>query len=143
MTKRKIVAFLMAATMVTSMGAMTANANNHSDSPFTFNFSNSSVRTGARSKTDATSSYMKCKSAGASYTAHVYGLRNGTVQDCSMGRTYQFTGGTTRYMINNVYESGLRASGIYGTRNYGYSYTASGVWSPDIYRLVKRGDSLS
>lgn len=74
---------------------------------------------------------MKCTSAGAAYTAHVYGYKNGVTYDCSMGRTYQFTGGTTRYMINNVYESGLRSAGIYGTRNYGYSYIATGVWSPD------------
>ena len=60
MTRRKIAAFLMAATMVTSMGAMTANANNHADTVYAFNFNQSERRTDYREKEDDSSSYMKC-----------------------------------------------------------------------------------
>ena len=75
MTRRKIAAFLMAATMVTSMGAMTANANNHADTVYAFNFNQSERRTDYREKEDDSSSYMKCISTEAPYTAHVYGAR--------------------------------------------------------------------
>ena len=131
MTRRKIAAFLMAATMVTSMGAMTANANNHADTVYAFNFNQSERRTDYREKQDDSSSYMKCISTEAPYTAHVYGYKDGKIYDRSLGNTYQFNSGTVRFMLNNVYETGMRYAGIYGTRNYGYSYTASGVWSPD------------
>ena len=55
MTRRKIAAFLMAATMVTSMGAMTANANNHADTVYAFNFNQSERRTDYREKEDDSS----------------------------------------------------------------------------------------
>lgn len=128
--KKKLTALILGAMMVTSVGAMTVQANNHNDTTYSYNFSNSAQLTGTRAKQDASSSYMSCSYAGAAYTAHVYSYQGGNV-DCSYGHTYQFSTGVTKFMVNNVYERGYRNAGIYGTRNYGYSFTASGLWSPD------------
>ncbi|MDD3278016.1 MAG: hypothetical protein PHG16_03930 [Lachnospiraceae bacterium] len=128
--KKKLTALILGAMMVMSAGALTVQANNCVDTTYSFNFSNATQLTGVRQKQDSTSSYMSCSYAGASYSAHVYSVQGGIV-DCSFGHTYQFSSGVTSYMLNNVYERGYHNAGIYATRNYGYGYTAKGVWSPD------------
>lgn len=129
--RKKLISIIAMTLMVVSMGAVSAQANNYTDRDFLFNFKNYFCTTGTLAKTDRTSSYMRCISAAKPYTAHVYSNQGGQRVDCSYGHSYQFTTGTVQYMLNNVYEKGYRNAGIFATRNYGYTYSASGKWSPD------------
>lgn len=113
-------------------------ANNYTDSNFSFSMSNSMQYTSARSKTDTSKLYMKCNSVSASnatYTAHAIGTNStsNTGSDCSRGYTYSFGAGTAYYMTSWVKENGYSFARIGATPNYSYSFSASGVWSPDNY----------
>lgn len=131
--------FLTGLLLVGALGvAIPAMANNYSDSDFKFSLSNSMKYTGARKKTDKSKLYMKCKSVSvknASYTAHAIGTnsKDKTGTDCSRGRTYNFSAGSTHYMTSWVKENGFKYARIGASPNYSYSFTAKGVWSPDNY----------
>ncbi len=119
---------------VCMMGTViSVDANNYVDSPYEFKFTQYTANTGYRPKLDDSSSYMKCDYATYDYNAHVVSRssQTGAMVDCSMGRHYYFSTGTTHYMINSVFENGYREGAILGTRNHSLNYSASGVWSPD------------
>lgn len=76
----------------------------------------------------------KTITSGTSYTAHVVAQKSkssNTYYDVSKGHSYKFVKGTTYKMINYVKESGYKYAAIAGNPNYGYSFKATGVWSPD------------
>lgn len=115
----------------------TLAAGNYGDTTFKFNFSSyqpyAGWNTSFRSKLDNTSSYMKCTSTPYSYNARVMG---GASTSATLGinvgsPTYRFSAGTTRFMVNYVRENNLSAACINATPSVSYSYSASGVWSPD------------
>ena len=134
---KKIATFaLCAATLVTIGGVNTYAAGNYTDQTYTYNFKNKQAYTDTRVKRDTTSSYMKCKTITSvtSYTAHVVAQKSkssNTYYDVSKGHSYKFVKGTTYKMINYVKESGYKYAAIAGNPNYGYSFKATGVWSPD------------
>ena len=54
--------------------------------------------------------------------------------DCSAGKTYLFDSnniGKHYYMTNLVKERGYSIGAIAANPNYGYKFSAAGVWSPD------------
>lgn len=114
-------------------------ANNHADTSFNFHFRSELNATTPRQKKDKTSSYMKCISIpnNRSYTAYVCGTNSSSgdeITDVSKGNSYLFKSGTVKFMKNWVYEDGYRYACILANRNYGVSFNASGVWSPDSVR---------
>jgi hypothetical protein len=116
-------------------------AGNYTDTNYTFNFTTPGTKyTAVREKRDKTSTYMKCESISTypthndSYQAWVVGTDsvNGTnLVNVSHGNIYTFYNGTTRKMLNWVYEEGYTYGGIAGSANYMYQFTATGKWSPD------------
>lgn len=131
---------LLAGIFMFSIFGMTqpALANNYTDTDYKFVMQNSMEYTSARKKTDTSKLYMKCNSISvknASYTAHAIGTNSKNVigADCSKGRTYNFTAGTSRYMTSWVKENGYKYARIGASSNYSYKFIAKGVWSPDNY----------
>lgn len=135
--KKIMGSFLVAAMVVGTVGNVTALANNHEDKAFRFSFNNQQVYTGARAKKDTSKLYMKCTSIGAnkSYMAHAVGCTSassGDSVDCSNGHCYRFSSsGEYHYMTSWVKEYGYGYARIAASPNYAYSFSASGVWSPD------------
>ena len=144
----KLVAIGVSALVIAGTVPMISEANNHTDSPFTFNVSATGgagyVDEIGRTKDDASSSYMYCTSftrtyvggTGNTYSATAYGSSN--VKDwhnCNyQGKTapsYVFTSGTKRYLTNYIYESGCRYGTIYCNANYTTYAQFQGLWSPD------------
>ncbi len=137
---KKVSGLLVAGVILAGTVGMntTVFANNYTDSNFSFNMNNKMRCTNARAKTDTSKLYMKCNSVSinnATYTAHAIGTNStsATGTDCSRGYTYNFGAGTAHYMTSWVKESGYKYARIGASPNYSYSYTASGVWSPDNY----------
>ena len=128
---RFLVRVMTCAALMLPVFSLGVSANNCKDMDYDFYFTRTVAWTTAEPKLDNSSSYMKCNSAGRSYTAYVYAPVNGKQLDCSMGHAYSFQGGTTHYMLNNVRERGYHGAGIVATRSFSYSYEAHGVWSPD------------
>lgn len=135
---KKVIGTLLLSAMVVSMlGDTCAFANNWKDKDFSFSFNNAQKYTKAREKEDTSKLYMKCTSIGSnrSYTAHAVGCTSADSKnnvDCSRGYTYTFaSAGTYHYMTSWVKENGYKYARIAANPNYGYKFTASGVWSPD------------
>ncbi len=131
--RKKAIILMLSMLMAIPFGSKVVYANNYIDSPYTFQFTTAYEVTAFRPKQDDSYSYMHCKFASRSYTAHVVSrsTQTGILQDCSYGRTYQFESGTTHPMLNSVWERGYREAAILATRDYAYSYSANGDWSPD------------
>lgn len=113
-----------------------ALANNHTDTSYTFTFRTEMNGTSPREKTDTSSTYMKCTSipSNRSYTAYVCGsntISGNSVTDVSRGYNYLFQKDTVYFMRNWVHENGYKYATVMANRNYGTSFVASGVWSPD------------
>lgn len=135
---KKILGTILLSAMVFSVaGNASVFASNYQDTSFGFNFDNSQLYTAARAKTDYTSMYMKCNSItkNTSYTAHAVGANSRTATtwiDCSRGNTYTFkSAGETHFMLNWVKENGYPYAKIAANPDYGYKFSASGLWSPD------------
>ena len=127
---KKVLGTVLLSAMVFSVAGNTSVlANNCSDTNFSFTFSNAQKYTSKM--------YMKCNSIAqnASYTAHAAGCKKAnasTVIDCSKGYTYTFKkAGQYYYMTNWVKEKGYGYACVACSPNYGYKFSASGVWSPD------------
>ena len=137
--KKFMGATMLAGMMVCTVGGITTYANNNVDTNFSFQFQNKQSITPKRAKTDTSKMYMKCTSlsSGASYTAHAvayksYSASDKVAIDCSAGKTYLFDSiGKHRYMTNLVKERGYSIGAIAANPNYGYKFSAAGVWSPD------------
>ena len=134
--KKVLGSVLLSAMMISTMGSVTAFANNSTDTSYNFTFENAQRYTDARAKQDTSKLYMKCNSitSNTSYTAHAVGCTSATSTkvDCSRGNSYTFaTAGTYYYMTSWVKENGYNYARIACNPNYGYKFTASGKWSPD------------
>lgn len=137
--KKKVASLLLGIMVLAVAGGtdIVSAAGNYTDTSYNFSFqANQPNYTVSRPKRDTTSSYMKCTSCtqNTSYTAHVVatnGSSSRTYVDVSRGHVYRFTSGTTYKMLNWVRESGYSYGAIQGNPDYGYSFSASGVWSPD------------
>lgn len=141
--------FIMALAIISfsSVFAISASANNHSDTRETIGIASYSYSwtTAARYKEDMSYSYQKCVSTPQSYTSWVYGStvnRPTNVQQCNgnltkpgnsgMGTTrYTFTTGKVVYMNNWVRENNIPYAGMLFFGGTGSYYTASILWSPD------------
>lgn len=135
---KKILGTVLLSAMVFSVAGNTSVlANNWNDTGFSFAFNNAQKYTPIRKKTDTSKMYMKCKSIAqnASYTAHAVGCKTAnatTLVDCSKGYTYTFKkAGQYYYITNWVKEKGYGYASVACSPNYGYKFSASGVWSPD------------
>jgi hypothetical protein len=137
--KKRIVGFALCLALAFSMmGSGFAYANNHEDTWFSFYFSGVSLdHTGARAKTDYTSSWMEVINITTSrhYIASVQARAyEGSNVDIDVGsRAYTFGSGTATYMINLVKEKGYDWAGIRAAPSGSATgiFTASGWWSPD------------
>lgn len=123
---------------ISVMGAMTAFAANNVDTGFQFNFSAGQPRrTEWRAKKDSSNVYMSVQGLTGGFTAHVVGsssnLNSGMGIDCSRGYTYNIASTGVYRMRNWVYDGapGYGYAAVYASPNYGYGYSAWGVWSPD------------
>lgn len=135
---KKIFSLCFAAMIITSICGVASSAGNITDTAFTFNFSagvSPDRYTEARAKRDDTSMYIKCTSASREFTVHAFGQTwDGRIYNCATGSlAYQrLWAGQTRYVTNSVNEDGHPYGGLVGSCDASpYSWTASGVWSPD------------
>lgn len=127
---------MLSATALMMAGTIQVYANNWQDKDFSFTFNGAQKYTAAEQKMDTSKLYMKCNSitSGTSYTAHAIGYSPSTGKnvDCSRGYSYTFNKpAQSYYMTSWVYEDGYRWAKIAASPNYGYSFSASGKWSPD------------
>lgn len=135
--KKVIGSFLLAVMLFSTVGDVVALANNSYDTSYDFSFNGQVLYTTYREKTDRSKAYMKCNSitSNRAYTAHVMGRTSpisGVLTDCSNGYTYYFDhAGDYHYMINYVDEWGYNFACIAAAPDSSYSFSASGVWSPD------------
>ncbi|WP_054744118.1 DUF2712 domain-containing protein [Cellulosilyticum ruminicola] len=134
MNLKKIVSSSIIIAGVASMLTVGVNANNHSDSSFSFNlglFKTSSTTT-YRGKEDNTSAYINCTSVSTSdgeFDVYVLGPSGA---DRTWGTPKTVRQGTETYLENSVYESGERKAALKGVReSWRSGFTASGLWSPD------------
>ncbi|MDE7271949.1 MAG: hypothetical protein K2N95_02645 [Lachnospiraceae bacterium] len=139
--KKMLSTAILSAMTFMMVGSIQVHANNWKDRPFSFVFNGTQNYTEAEQKTDTSKLYMKCESitSGTSYTAHAIGYDPATGRnvDCSRGYSYVFNKpGQSYYMTSWVYENGYRQAKIAASPNYGYSFSASGQWSPDNVRGI-------
>lgn len=144
---KKVVSLLCAILLFASFFALTASANNHSDTAFFFRFTNGgSWVTRFREKVDTSNCYMYCNSTTNSayyFTARVEGsFYEGNVSqanrwDASHGYRYTIRVGTEtsgiRNWVKDSYPSRTVFAAIVGTPSSSTAFTTGGVWSPDNY----------
>lgn len=111
-----------------SLGTVSATANNHKDTTFSFNFDyvNQMRYTESREKQDSSSMYAK-NSRGAGFYAHAFAP--GYIDKTNVRTPYAQPGGAAVFIYNNIYEDGYRAA-ILGARSTS-SGSCNGLWSPD------------
>ena len=137
--KKKLATMALAATLAVSVlgtnPVWAAKNNNHSDTTYTYNFSEhcpyQGWHTSPRKKLDDTSSYMKCKKTTYGYTGTVKGSNGDNYEKEVNSPSYYFKSGTTKFMINYVYEKGYPYAVINAAPDVQTYFTATGVWSPD------------
>lgn len=148
-TKRskRIVSMMCAIMLFASVLANTASANNHTDRPFEFKFTNGgSWVTQFLEKEDTSNCYMYCNSTTNSnyyFTARVEGsFYSGNPSaankwDASHGYRYTIRVGTEttgiRNWVKDNYPDTKVYAGIVGTPSVSTAFTTGGVWSPDNY----------
>lgn len=125
-----LMAMMVQATVVPVM------AGNYLDTPFDFDFSGSDWQTTEeRMKEDDTSVYMRCEwsaTEGDCYAASVWGYSPSEDMEYSVGNgDYKFSAGTTRKLINWVYENDLEYAFIRAYQIGSGVGHFTGVWSPD------------
>ena len=137
MTKKmmftRICVVAMVAMMLFSVAAITASANNHKDTDYSYSLTGGDhYKTSFCIKEDNSSCYMYCKKSTGTYDACVYtGPKlGGCAIDASGGYHYRFKQGQKRFMYNYVNEMGYEVCAIFAT-TYNNGTVASGVWSPD------------
>jgi hypothetical protein len=151
MKKRKIGSrvfiSIMAIMLIASAGMMTAGAyGNITDRPYSFSFNapQTVITPEAGRKLDSTFVYMHCDYAGHVYTARAYAtdvyfnlndpntnISGIPIYDVSHENTYQFGTGSTRWMLNWVYENNHPYAVVGADPVDVLGYGAWGVWSPD------------
>lgn len=133
--KRTAAGTMCALMVVANMGQAVCAAGNTADTAYGFSFAGYKTHTAAREKRDYTPCYMKCDfiTSGASYTGRVVAPNGGGYQDVSNGHRYVFTKGSAYKMTSYVKEAGFKTAAIEANPNYGYSFSATGVWSPDSH----------
>lgn len=136
--KKKFYSIVLFAALLMAFGSMTAFANNSSDTTFSFEFpfGKNTVYTAARSKTDASSSYMKLTTMSNKSYSYNATVVNSNYANFSKVWTNRFTStdiNRGRYLSNYAKENGARSVRIKGTRvgSTNIEYWMSGVWSPD------------
>lgn len=122
--------------MVLQTTVVPVMASNYLDTPFDFDFGESGWQTTTeRMKEDDTSVYMSCEwsaTEGDCYEAEVCGYSSSEDREYSVGNGfYTFYEGTTRKLINWVYENDLEYAFISAYHTGGGEGHFTGVWSPD------------
>lgn len=144
---KQIISLVCAIMLFASVFALTASANNHTDTEFTFRFTNGgNWVTNFREKQDTSNCYMYCNSTTNStyyFTARVEGsFYSGMPSvsnrwDASHGYRYTIRVGTEttgiRNWVKDDYPNTRVYAAIVGMPSTSSAFTTGGVWSPDNY----------
>ena len=136
--KKRYYSIVLFAALLMAFGSFTAFANNSGDTTYSFEFpfGKNTVYTAARSKTDASSSYMKLTSMSNKSYSYNATVVNSNYSNFSRVWTYKFTSADInrgRYLSNYAKEDGASSVRIKGSRigSTNTEYWMSGLWSPD------------
>ncbi|MFR1709715.1 MAG: hypothetical protein ACLSV2_12505 [Clostridium sp.] len=142
--KKKLALVMATAATITSLGGITAFANNSSDTPWNIGaWSGSplkiSINTEVRPKTDASSAYGRVLAGNnPSYSSVSMQLKNENGGDLAGGKgilpAVQFSGNVERYIPNYANEHGYKKVRMQVTQSAELDHRGcNGLWSPDSY----------
>jgi hypothetical protein len=116
---------------------MTAQANNHTDTTFSFSYiaDGTDAAVAPRSKTDNTASYVKSNKGIIGFTSFVAGTSNAgnysaIAPNACSSRVY-VPSGSYRYISNNVYGRYAYAYLVQSVSQDNRAHRLAGRWSPD------------